>query len=92
MHPYHHLRPKGVNSMTRAGISIFDDDMETVSPSIEYLFAGRYKTDEYVPMENENGGQDMMHKVTINLVLDNEQFVAMMGMMAKGESITMKLI
>lgn len=92
MHPYHHLRLKGVNSMTRAGISIFDDDMETISPSIEYLFAGRYKTDEYVPMENENGGQDMMHKVTINLVLDNEQFVAMMGMMAKGESITMKLI
>lgn len=78
--------------MTHAGISIFDDDMETVAPSIEYLFAGRYKTDEYVPMENENGGQDMMHKVTINLVLDNEQFVAMMGMMAKGESITMKLI
>lgn len=78
--------------MTHAGISIFDDDMETVSPTIEYLFAGRYKTDEYVPMENENGSQDMMHKVTINLVLDNEQFVAMMGMMANGEPIKMKLI
>ena len=78
--------------MTHAGISIFDDDMETVSSTIEYLFAGRYKTDEYVPMENENGSQDMMHKVTINLVLDNEQFVAMMGMMANGEPITMKLI
>lgn len=78
--------------MAHAGISIFDDDMEAVSPSIEYLFAGRYKTDEYVPMENENGGQDMMHKVTINLVLDNEQFVAMMGMMANGEPIKMKLI
>lgn len=79
--------------MTRAGISIFDDDDKTTfAPEVQYLFAGRYKTDEYVPMENENGGQDMMHKVTINLVLDNEQFVAMMGMMAKGESITMKLI
>lgn len=78
--------------MTHAGISIFDDDMETVSPTIEYLFAGRYKTDEYVPMENENGSQDMMHKVTINLVLDNEQFVAMMGMMTNGEPIKMKLI
>ena len=78
--------------MTHAGISIFDEDMETATPSIEYLFAGRYKTDEYVPMENENGGQDMMHKVTINLVLDNEQFVAMMSKMAKGECIQIKLI
>lgn len=78
--------------MTHAGISIFDEDVAETVPEVEYLFAGRYKCDEYVPMENDEGGQDMMHKVTLNLVLDNEQFVAMMNMMANGNPIQVKLV
>lgn len=84
--------------MRHGDISIFDeDDVKTVTfpdatPNVEFMFAGRYRSDEYVPMENENGTQDMMHKVTLNLVLDNSQFVALMTKMSNGEPVSVKLV
>lgn len=55
--------------------------------NINYAFGGRYSSDDYIKVPDENGNDVDMHKVTINLFCDHEQFVALLRTMHEGDGI-----
>lgn len=45
--------------------------------AVEYLYGGRYRSDDYIQVDGENGPKNM-HKVTVEILCDNAQFIALM--------------
>ena len=56
-------------------------------PKLDYAFGGRYTSDEYIQVDGENGKPENMHKVTVQMVCDHEQFMALMRVMNEGDGI-----
>lgn len=47
-------------------------------PQLDFAFGGRYSTDQYIQVDGENGKPENVHKVTIELICNTEQFIALM--------------
>ena len=56
-------------------------------PKMDFAFGGRYTSDEYIQVEDENGKPENMHKVTVQMICDHEQFIALMRVMNEGDGI-----
>ena len=68
------------------------EDFRIVDESqMRYLFGGRYCSDEYIQVDGKNGPENM-HRVTIELVCDHEQFMALMRASAEKDKIDVKLV
>lgn len=59
---------------------------------VEYLYGGRYRSDDYIQVDDENGQPKNMHKVTIEILCDNTQFIALMQSSENKEQINVKLV
>lgn len=59
---------------------------------IRYLYGGRYRSDDYIQVEGEDGKPKNMHKVCIEVLCDHEQFIALMKASAGKEQINIKLV
>lgn len=46
-------------------------------PQLDFAFGGRYTSDQYIQVEGENGQPENVHKVTVELVCNTEQFIAL---------------
>lgn len=57
-----------------------------------FVFGGRYTSDEYIQTEDENGKPKNMHKVTIDLICDNEQFISLMRQSGEKGKIIIQLV
>ena len=69
------------------------EDFQVIDENnIRYLYGGRYTSDEYIQVEDENGKPKNMHKVTIELVCDDEQFIALIKESAKKGGISVSLV
>lgn len=67
-------------------------DFKIVDESqIRYMFGGRYSSDEYIQVDGKNGPENM-HKVTIELICDHEQFMALMRQSAEKGTINVQLV
>ena len=63
-------------------------DFKIVDESqLNYAFGGRYTSDEYIQVEGEDGKPENMHKVTVQMVCDHDQFMALMRVMREGNGI-----
>lgn len=68
------------------------EDFKIVDESqLRYMFGGRYCSDEYIQVDGKNGPENM-HRVTIELVCDHEQFMALMRASAEKGNIDVKLV
>jgi hypothetical protein len=47
-------------------------------PQLDFAFGGRYVADEYIQVDGQNGQPENVHKVTIELICDTDQFIAML--------------
>ena len=47
-------------------------------PQLDFAFGGRYVADEYIQVDGQAGKPENVHKVTIELICDTEQFIAML--------------
>lgn len=47
-------------------------------PQLDFAFGGRYTSDQYIQVDGENGQPENVHKVTLELICDTEQFIALM--------------
>ena len=64
------------------------DDFKIVDDSqIQYLFGGRYASDEYIQIDGKN-----VHRVTIELICDNDQFLSLMRASADKGKIHVGLV
>ena len=69
------------------------EDFKIVDESqIRYLFGGRYCSDEYIQVPDEKGVPKNVHRVTLELVCDHEQFIALMRASAELGKIDVKLV
>ena len=69
------------------------DDFQILDESqIRYLYGGRYRSDDYIQVDGEDGKPKNMHKVTIELLCDHDQFLALMRASAGKEQINVKLV
>lgn len=59
--------------------------------NIRYLFGGRYTSDEYVKMDND-GKEESMHIVRIELACDHEQFMNLMKLSHEKGKIMVQLV
>ena len=79
-----------VPTLNRGGASA--DDFKIVDESqIRYMFGGRYCSDEYIQVDGKNGPENM-HRVTIELLCDHEQFMALMRASSDKDRIDVKLV
>ena len=62
-------------------------DFKIVDERINYAFGGRYTSDEYIQVPDEKGKPENMHKVTVQLICDHEQFLALLRTMHEGDGI-----
>lgn len=63
-------------------------DFKIVDESqLNYAFGGRYTSDEYIQVEGENGKPENMHKVTVEMICDHDQFIALMRVMHEDNGI-----
>lgn len=68
------------------------EDFRIVDESqIRYMFGGRYCSDEYIQVDGKEGPENM-HRVTIELLCDHEQFIALMRASADKGKIDVKLV
>lgn len=67
-------------------ITIIDDDQ------ISYLYGGRYTSDEYIKVPDDEGKQVNMHRVTVELLCDDEQFISLIKTSKAKGNITVKLV
>ena len=73
---------------------IVDDSAEfTVidESNIRNIYGGRYCSDEYIQVDDGNGKKNM-HKVTVELVLDHNQFVSFLNASDKKERVIIQLV
>lgn len=69
------------------------EDFQVIDENnIRYLYGGRYTCDEYIQVEDENGKPKNMHKVTLELVCDDEQFIALIKTSASKGTVTVNLV
>lgn len=47
-------------------------------PQLDFAFGGRYVADEYIQVDGQNGQPENVHKVTVELICDTDQFIAML--------------
>ena len=47
-------------------------------PQLDFAFGGRYVADEYIQVDGQSGQPENVHKVTIELICDTDQFIAML--------------
>ena len=66
-----------VPTLDLSGARVEDFKIEE-DPQLDFAFGGRYTSDEYIQIPNEKGEQENVHKVTIELICDTEQFIAML--------------
>lgn len=57
-----------------------------------YVYGGRYTCDEHIQTEDENGKPKNMHKVSIDLICDNEQFISLMKLSGEKGRIIIQLV
>ena len=69
------------------------DDFTIVDDAqIRYVYGGRYRSDDYIQVDGEDGKPKNMHKVTIEVLCDNEQFIALMRASENKEQMIVKLV
>lgn len=69
------------------------EDFQILDDSqIRFLYGGRYRSDDYIQVDGEDGKPKNMHKVTIELLCDHDQFLALMRASAGKEQINVKLV
>lgn len=66
-----------IPTLDLSGARVEDYKIEE-DPQLDFAFGGRYTSDQYIQVEDETGQQQNVHKVTIELICDTEQFVAML--------------
>ena len=75
------------------GAKIVGNDYTILDESnTRFVFGGRYTSDEYIQTEDENGKPKNMHKVTIDLICDNEQFISLMRQSGEKGKIIIQLV
>ena len=63
-------------------------DFKIVDESaLAYAFGGRYSSDDYIKVQDDHGNDVNMHKVTIDLLCDHDQFIALLKVMHDGNGI-----
>ena len=70
----------------KEGFAIIDESQ------LNYLYGGRYASDQYLQVEGEDGKPKNVHKVTIELICDHDQFLALMRDSASKGTITVHLV
>lgn len=75
-----------IPTLNLEGAEVSDFKIED-EPMLDYAFGGRYTSDEYIQVENEKGVPENMHKVTVQMVCDHDQFIALMRVMREGDGI-----
>ncbi len=69
------------------------EDFQVIDENnIRYLYGGRYTSDEYIQVEDENGKPKNMHKVVLELVCDDDQFIALIKSSAEKGRVAVNLI
>lgn len=58
---------------------------------MKYIFGGRYCSDEYIQVEGKNGPENM-HRVTVELLCDHEQFMSLMRISSEKGAINVQLV
>ena len=61
-------------------------------PQLDFAFGGRYTSDQYIQVDGQNGQPENVHKVTIELICDTEQFIALMKASDGKSVIHVKLV
>ena len=68
------------------------DDFKIVDEAnIKYMFGGRYASDEYIQVDGKNGPENM-HRVTIELICDHNQFLSLIRASAEQGTINVRLV
>ena len=68
------------------------EDFKIVDESqIRYAFGGRYCSDEYIQVDGKNGKENV-HRVTIELICDHDQFIALMRASSDKDRIDVQLV
>lgn len=68
-------------------------DFKIVDESqMAYLYGGRYCSDEYIQVDGEDGKPANMHRVTVELLCDHDQFIALMRQSAEKGRISVQLV
>ena len=58
---------------------------------MKYIFGGRDCSDEYIQVEGKNGPENM-HRVTVELLCDHEQFMSLMRVSSEKGAINVQLV
>ena len=58
---------------------------------IQYMYGGRYCSDEYIQVDGKNGPENM-HRVTIELICDDNQFISLIRSSADKGNIHVQLV
>lgn len=56
-----------------------------------YIYGGRYCSDEYIQVDGKNGPENM-HRVTVELLCDHDQFMALMKASSEKDRIAVQLV
>lgn len=67
-------------------IKVVDYEGESPLPEIKHIFAGRLISSEYVQLD-DGKEKKSLHKVHVDLILDSNQYIALLQSMEKGEEI-----
>ena len=68
------------------------EDFRIVDESqMRYLFGGRYCSDEYIQVDGKNGPENM-HRVTVELLCDHQQFLSLIRASAEKGKIDVQLV
>lgn len=66
-----------VPTLDLSGARVEDYKIEE-DPQLDFAFGGRYSSDEYIQVPGENGQQENVHRVTIELICDTPQFISLL--------------
>ena len=62
-------------------------DFKIVDENINFAFGGRYSSDDYIKVQDDHGNDVDMHKVSIELLCDHDQFIALLRAMHDGDGL-----
>ena len=80
-----------IPTLDLSGARVEDFKIEE-DPQLDFAFGGRYSTDQYIQVEGENGQPENVHKVTLELICDTEQFIALMRASDAKSVVHVKLV
>lgn len=66
-----------IPTLDLSGARVEDYKIEE-DPQLDFAFGGRYASDQYIQVEDEKGQPQNVHKVTVELICDTAQFIALL--------------